>query len=249
MSHRPCQEILGLQSGSPTTPVSVLQHPVHIQIQNFSVTAWRCGGHGDITGLRSEAAPPEFEKTFGAGADVGFGVVGAAVRAAEQVVVELGEFGPLEAPTVHLRQGTELRAAFHGAEGGERRKVFRMPEASVFVKDDGAVKRDVMADIQAGGVTHDVGLQSREGFNQWNAAAAGGFCRDAVDGGGTRRDGEAVRANDAVDGGGFLAAVIVERPADGNDAVLGSYAGGFGVEDEVHRRLRLSSLHSALVGV
>lgn len=163
--------------------------------------------------LPDEAEVSQFEEAFGAGRNVSGSVMGAVMGATKEMRVEFAERGPFVAAAI-AGNTADVGGASHRAKRGERGEVLRVVEAAILIQDDGAVKGDVVADEQAGGVLFNLVVERAESFDDRNADTAGVFGGDAMDPSCTRGNCEAVGSDDVVGAGKLRATLVVERPAN-----------------------------------
>ena len=128
----------------------------------------------------------------------------------------------------------DIRADFHSAEGTQGGDVFWIIEATVFVQDDRAIKRYVVADVKLWGEVGYVRTKALHGRSQGNSKTTSFFGADPVNSSSFSGNGKTIGVNHVVSDRHLVGIMVVQRPADGDDSILWCHARGFRVEDEEH---------------
>ena len=148
-------------------------------------------------GTLDDAQAAQLEKAFGRSVHVVGRVVGLVEPRVEELVVELGERGPLELSAASAGNGAEVRRLVFGIDDRFVRQLLDgLGQPVVFRAHDVDVELDVVA--------HDVGrlgevlVKFGQHLRKRMPVLLGAFRRDAVDLGRSVWDGESIRLYDAV---------------------------------------------------
>ena len=159
----------------------------------------------------NDPKPDHFEKAPRRGRDVVGGVVRVAKAFPKELVMELGQRGPLELASAPSWDGTELCAFVFGVDDGDVRERLRsLGQTEQLGADHADVKANVVAHhvLRLGRVGHELGRH----VGQRNAFRLRPLRGDAVDFGRVVRNGESVGLHDSVATGQQLAVGVVELP-------------------------------------